>query len=258
MKFTQKLPDEGINISKGNILLDTSKFLFSFILLLVVVYFSLLGLANLIINNLTYEQEKKLLSFISFDIQFEEKQSNQKLNKILNELKKCTSLKEELKVGVVESDIENAFALPGGTIVVTTELLKNVKDDNELYFVLGHELGHYINKDHLKRFGNSIVLIALNLILPSDLNFLTDTTLQLNTYSYSKEQEIKADESALSLMYCSLNNVNHATDFFKRLNERNNSSKLSDIFSTHPHPEKRIENIERIVEEINKKIKNKN
>ncbi|WP_072681122.1 M48 family metallopeptidase [Arcobacter sp. LA11] len=251
MKYIQKLPDESVNVSKNNIFFETFKFLFSFLVLFAIVYFSLIGLSNLIVTNLSYENEKKLLTFIDFDIN--NTTEDKKLSKILEDLKLCTSLKNDLKVRVLESDIQNAFALPGGTIIVTSELLKNAKSDNELYFILGHELGHYINKDHLKRFGQSIVMMGLNLILPSDMNFLSSSSFQITNSKYSKEQEFEADKNGLNLMFCSLKDMTDAKSFFERINNIDKSSEFSYIFATHPHPLNRIENIESIINSLKQK-----
>jgi len=249
MKYTQKLPDESVNVSKNKIFTETLKFLFSFLVLFGIVYFSLIALSTLIVTNLSYENEKKLLTFIDFDI--DSTHEDKKLNKILNNLKQCTTLKDDLKVRVMKSDIQNAFALPGGTIIITSELLENVKNENELYFILGHELGHYINKDHLKRFGQGIVIMGLNLILPKDMSFLTNGSFQITNSTYSKEQEYAADEDGLKLMFCSLKNVRDATSFFERINKEDEKSRFSYIFATHPHPESRIENINSIIKNYN-------
>jgi Zn-dependent protease with chaperone function len=243
MKYTQKLPDDSVNISKNNILIDTIKFLVSIFLIILVSYGFLLALSNIIINNLTFEQEKKLLTFVDFD--FSIAKENKKLTKILNDLKSCSNIKNDFTVKVMKDEEENAFALPGGTIVVTSKLLENIKSDNELYFVLGHEIGHYVNKDHLKNLGNSIILMALSFLLPSDIDYISNMSFHITSSSNSKEHELKADEVGLELMYCSIKNVDFATNFFERL--KNKHSKFEYMLATHPHPKSRIKNIKQLI-----------
>lgn len=243
MKYTQKLPDDSVNISKNNIFTDTIKFLVSIFLIILVSYALLLALSNIIINNLTFEQEKKLLTFVDFD--FSLAKENKKLTKILDDLKSCSNIKNDLSVKVMKDEEENAFALPGGTIVVTSKLLENIKSDNELYFVLGHEIGHYLNKDHLKNLGNSIILMVLSFLLPSDIDYISNMSFQITSSSNSKEHELKADEIGLELMYCSLKNVDFATNFFERLKSK--YSKFEYMLATHPHPKSRIENIKQLI-----------
>jgi Zn-dependent protease with chaperone function len=243
MKYTPKLPIENINISKNNILLDTLKFSITIIVLILIAYFSLVALSTVIVNNLSYSQEKKLLSFIDFD--FASTKENKKLTKIINDLASCIFLKHKISVNVIEQDIENAFALPGGNIIITSKLLKNVNNDNELYFILGHELGHYINKDHLKALGQSIVLMVMSFILPSDIDYISNLSFNISTSSYSQEQELQADEKGLDLMYCALHSVKDATSFFERMNKEESTWKY--FLSTHPHPEGRIKNIKELI-----------
>ena len=61
---------------------------------------------------------------------------------------------------VADDDEPNALALPGGTVVVTRGLLEAVESENELAFVLGHELGHFHGRDHLRGMGRGVVMAA--------------------------------------------------------------------------------------------------
>jgi len=51
---------------------------------------------------------------------------------------------------VIDDELVNAFAAPGGYIYITTGILKKLKDDQEIAGVLGHEIGHVVNKHSLK------------------------------------------------------------------------------------------------------------
>jgi hypothetical protein len=62
------------------------------------------------------------------------------LERIASHWKDCP---HQLRVGVLESSELNAFALPGGLVLVTTALLESAESENEVAFVLGHELGHH-------------------------------------------------------------------------------------------------------------------
>ncbi|QJR16268.1 M48 family metalloprotease [Usitatibacter palustris] len=52
--------------------------------------------------------------------------------------------------GVLDSDTVNAFAMPGGTIMVTSGLLKKLNSESELAGVLAHEIGHVVKKHQLQ------------------------------------------------------------------------------------------------------------
>jgi len=78
------------------------------------------------------------------------------LQKYVNALGRWISLHSERRdlpwqFGVLESDNINAFATPGGFILVTKGLLGRLKSEAELAGVLGHEITHVIRKHHLRR-----------------------------------------------------------------------------------------------------------
>jgi Zn-dependent protease with chaperone function len=56
--------------------------------------------------------------------------------------------------GVVENDGVNAFSAPGGYVAVTTGLMRLVENEAQLAGVLGHEIGHIVNKDVLKSYAS--------------------------------------------------------------------------------------------------------
>lgn len=54
------------------------------------------------------------------------------------------------RFGVVESTDVNAFALPGGTVLITLGLYERLRDESELAGVLGHEIAHVVQKHQVK------------------------------------------------------------------------------------------------------------
>lgn len=64
--------------------------------------------------------------------------------------------------GVNDSDHINAFAAPGGYIIVTKGMMKQLRNEAELAGVLGHEIAHVIQKHHLKALRKSAVMNLLS------------------------------------------------------------------------------------------------
>ena len=60
------------------------------------------------------------------------------------------------RFGVIDSDGINAFAAPGGYIVLTLGLFSLLENEAQLAGVLGHEISHVIKKDHLKALQSSM------------------------------------------------------------------------------------------------------
>ena len=142
------------------------------------------------------------------------------------------------RIGLLASTEPNAAAFPGGWILVTQGLLADVRTENELAFVLAHELGHFRNRDHLRRLGRGIVYgLALATLVRSGGPALDLATLvgELTTRGFDGEQETAADLFGLELVHAEYGHVASAVDFFERRGDE--EGRLDDraiYLSTHP------------------------
>lgn len=148
------------------------------------------------------------------------------------------------RVSMVDGPRANAGAFPGGTIVVFTPLVREAESENEVAFVLGHELGHFRNRDHIKRLGRGLVLLVLSTALLGSDNFVND--IIMNSLSgvemrFSQSQETAADITGIELLNRKYGHVGGTLDFFKRAGRKNRRGRFAYFFATHPHPEKRVE-----------------
>lgn len=160
---------------------------------------------------------------------------------------------DRLRVGLLESSQPNALAFPGGLILVTTGLVEQVSSENELAFVLGHELGHFRDRDHVRSLGRGL---ALALVLTAmgqsgTIGELAALSGQLSTRGFSREQESKADAFGLMLVEAEFGHVAGATDFFEKLPAPDTALErsLASYLATHPLSEDRIEDMDRLAEE---------
>jgi len=149
------------------------------------------------------------------------------------------------RVEIDDSDVANAMALPGGLIVVTEGLLDQVESENELAFVLGHELGHFRNRDHLRALGRGIVLsLFLATTLGNDVSSIGLNVTDLALRGFSRQQESSADEFGLALVYTHYGHVNEAWRLFERWDESNGRMRdLVSYTSTHPSAGDRVEKL---------------
>tara|TARA_R110000868_G_scaffold4950_7_gene30798 strand:+ start:7186 stop:8658 length:1473 start_codon:yes stop_codon:yes gene_type:complete len=102
------------------------------------------------------------------------------------------------RVTVLNSDIVNAFALPGGYVYVTRGLLSLVDDEAELAGVLGHEIGHVIARHGAQRqtaaLGASVIGAVLGAVVGnSAVNQAVGLGSQGLIASYSRDQEYESD-----------------------------------------------------------------
>jgi len=146
-------------------------------------------------------------------------------------------------VKIIDRNESNAFAIPGNRIILTSLLLNEINSENELAFILAHELGHFKNRDHMRVLGRSLIALALShFLLGSDngvTKFLEAYFVGINI-KHSQRQEENADAFAVDLLYKSYGNVEGAMDFFEKALLRSSSNRLSTFFSTHPRTEDRI------------------
>ena len=157
---------------------------------------------------------------------------------------------DDLRVGLLDDELPNALAFPGGQILVTTGLMKEVESENELAFILGHELGHYAGRDHLRSLGRGLTLALIMAAMgrsgaAGDLVALSG---QITGRAFSREQESQADAFGLSLVVAEFGHVSGATDFFEKLPapEGRIERSLSTYLATHPVSDERVEAMERL------------
>ena len=123
---------------------------------------------------------------------------------------------------MADNPTANAMALPGGNIVVYTGLLDRVASENELAFVLAHELGHYAHRDHLRGMGRALVFAVIAGLLfgpDSGTGSLLAGALGLTELSFSRRQETRADAFAVAALHCAYGHVGGSTDFFDRIGQ---------------------------------------
>lgn len=152
----------------------------------------------------------------------------------------------EFRVEIDDSTDANAMALPGGLIVVTAGLLDKVESENELAFVLGHELGHYRNRDHMRALGRGIVFaLVFSVMTGRDAGNVGINVADLALRSFNRKQELAADEFGLELVFTQYGHVNQAWRLFERWDDGEDSPfEVAGYVSTHPQPEDRVDVLE--------------
>lgn len=98
----------------------------------------------------------------------------------------------------------NAFALPGGTVILTDELVALAKSDDEIDGVLAHEIGHVEAHHTLQTIYRAAGLAIMIGVIAGDSGQMVDTLLSqaalLQQLSYSREFETDADRRSVELM----------------------------------------------------------
>lgn len=157
------------------------------------------------------------------------------------------------RIGVLEEDTPNALAIPGGGILVTTGLLKGIRSENELAFVLGHEMGHFKNRDHLSGLGRQLATTLVMAVVTGSAGGGADLlglTRHITERNFGRNQELAADRTGLEIVYREYGHVASAWDFFDYLPEEPQfAQRFQGYFATHPVTKNRVSALDRLAEE---------
>lgn len=143
----------------------------------------------------------------------------------------------------------NAFALPGGTIVVTDQLIALAGHDEEILAVLAHELGHVSERHPMRQLlQSSAVGLVMTWYLGDISSLLAAAPTLLLESSYSHNFERRADRYAANMLR--LNGIAAArlADMLQKLESsrlgasksKKHSPSVSDFFASHPDTDERI------------------
>ena len=155
----------------------------------------------------------------------------------------CVDLPYQLDVEVVDNDMVNALALPGGNIVIFSGLLDAAGSENELAFVLAHEMGHFVNRDHLTGLGRGLVLMTMSAALfggDSVIGQRLGYLMQVSELGFSRQHESGADAYALATMNCYYGHVAGSTSFFEHTADMEQGRFAGHYLSSHPLHEQRV------------------
>lgn len=120
----------------------------------------------------------------------------------------------------------NAFALPGGHVVVGLGLLRIIRTEDELAAVLGHEIAHVDNRDAIEHLQYELASKRLGL---GDLYRLGAPAVEIFEAGYTKQQEFQADRTGLSFAVAAGYSPMGAVTLMKRF------QKLESNYSEHAH-----------------------
>jgi len=206
MKYNSGLPDESVNYSNENPLKTALKLTLSLALISGILYLLLTSIVDYTVSKITPEQELKLEKIFSINLDLD-KTSNPYLQKVAKKLTVCAKLPYKITIHTINDMRPNAFAVPGGSIYITKGMLKKVESENELAFIIGHELGHFKNKDHLRSLGYKLVLMTISTLLGGNDNIVTSNMLTISDIKYSQKAELEADAFGLEVMNCAYGSV---------------------------------------------------
>lgn len=188
---------------------------------------------------------KELDKQISQDLRFT-KERKFNLKKIFNNIMKYVERKEiDYNYKVVETDEVNAYAIAGGNMYINTGILDFLNDENEIAFVIAHEISHNELRHCIKRVQYAVLASSVD---PS-FGQIVQAAYSIYSMPFSKYDEFDADENGVSLMLKAGYNKTGAVSFFEKLEELEKAygidqrDALNDFISSHPTARERRDRV---------------
>ena len=160
----------------------------------------------------------------------------------------------EWEFNLVKDDQANAFAMPGGKVVVYTGILDEAKNTNGLATIMAHEIAHAL-ADHGAQRMSAAQLQQLGAVAGSvAVSGRSESTQQIFAQAYglgsqlgvmlpfSRGHESEADRIGLTMMAIAGNDPREAPELWKRM-QANGGQAPPEFLSTHPSNQTRINNL---------------
>lgn len=160
---------------------------------------------------------------------------------------------------VLDSQVINAFALPGGKVFMSRGLMEKMTNEAQLAGVIGHEIGHvtarHANDRYAQQIGVTLGVVAVGVAASQS----DDDAVKIGapaaaaavgtlwTLSYSRGQELESDQLGVRYMTAAGYNPRGQIEVMQILNEASGGRAGAEFLATHPHPETRIARLEQLI-----------
>jgi len=176
---------------------------------------------------------------------------NEYVNRVGQNLVRNSDAQVPFTIKVIDSDVVNAFALPGGFFYVNSGLILHADEESELAGVMAHEIAHVCARHGTKQATKSDIIqmgaMVATIFIPytwagyaiyQGMNFAIPMTF----LKFTRVDEAEADYLGLQYMYKAGYDPNAFVSFFEKVqaDEKKQPGTIPKIFSTHPPTPDRI------------------
>lgn len=150
---------------------------------------------------------------------------------------------------IAKDPMVNAFAMPGGYVVVNTGLIQAADNAEEVAGVLAHEVQHVERRHSLKGMVYNLGLSAALNLAVGDVGggVWTDAAAQLSALKFGRDHEIESDRLGLEALKRAGIDARGMVRFFEKLKKQDGTTIT--LLSTHPATDDRLAALETLVRE---------
>lgn len=163
----------------------------------------------------------------------------------------------EFKLHVVESGVVNAFALPGGAMIVTTGLLESAPSADAVIGVMAHEISHVTQRHGMRGIVQKLGLWVLVSAVLGDVSgviaLVSEQAAGLASLGFSREMESEADREGVKLLARAGLDPAGLRAFFesrKKDEDADLPESVMRFLSTHPVTDDRLAQIDALLAEL--------
>jgi beta-barrel assembly-enhancing protease len=183
------------------------------------------------------------------------------VNRVGQNLVRNSDARVPFTIKVIDSDVVNAFALPGGFFYVNSGLILHADEESELAGVMAHEIAHVCARHGTKQATKGEIVnlasIPAMIFIPytwagyaiyQGMNF----AIPLTFLKFSRDEEREADYLGIQYMYKAGYDPNALVSFFEKVetDEKKEPGTIPKVFATHPPTPDRIEAIQKEIATI--------
>jgi len=156
---------------------------------------------------------------------------------------------------LVKDEQANAFAMPGGKVVVYTGILDEAKNTNGLATIMAHEIAHALADHGAQRMSAAQAQQVVGAVGAAAVSGRSENTQQIFAQAYglgsqigvmlpfSRSHEAEADRIGLTLMAIAGYDPREAPELWKRMQANSGGQAPPEFMSTHPSTQTRISNL---------------
>jgi predicted Zn-dependent protease len=164
---------------------------------------------------------------------------------------------------IIENPSINAFALPGGYVVLHTGLLLSAETAEEVLGVLAHEISHVTLQHGIRKMIDSLGFFLLLRAVLGDSGGLLGEILEGGAFlldqKFSRGFERESDEAGFAILVTANINPSGMIGFFQRLHQKSKEQGALSLdgglnfLSTHPAPDERMNYLQEKWQNLNRK-----
>jgi predicted Zn-dependent protease len=157
-------------------------------------------------------------------------------------------------IRIIDEDVLNAFAAPGGYLYFYTGLMKYLDNEAQLAGVMAHEIAHVDRRHSAQQLERELALSTIiSIILGENSSQLEQYAASLakglSNLAFSRKHEYEADEYAVKYTSDTDYNPKGIAGFFVKMDEAS-EVRVPEFLSTHPDPGNRLDAIEDVWESL--------